>query len=141
MRSQVGEYKFKLKEILQHTTGDDISDSGGDICILYVYYSRDAIWNRREGITLNEIKKLCVVHLPIMLEKDARVLNGIWGLSSTPPNSYTRFSASCSRAFKWFPSESAVLSANIYERNWKTIEIELFKCITNFCWIWGLFDF
>lgn len=52
------------------------------------------------------------VYLPIILENDALVLNGgICGLSSAPPSSYTRFSASCSSAFKWFPSESGVLTA------------------------------
>lgn len=45
---------------------------------------------------------------PIILENEARVLNGACGISSKPLNSWIRFSASRSKLFKWEPSESEV---------------------------------
>lgn len=64
------------------------------------------------------------VNLPMILENDARVLNGACGVSSMPLNSWMRFSASRSKLFKWLPSESGDLTgiglpyhANVFERS------------------------
>lgn len=46
-------------------------------------------------------------HLPIILEKDARVPHGTFGFTSNPLNSWIRFSASCKSPFKCFPNDSA----------------------------------
>lgn len=51
-----------------------------------------------------------LINLPIILEKDARVLNGACGVSSIPLNSWMRFSASRNKLFKWLPNESGDLT-------------------------------
>lgn len=65
----------------------------------------------RENKKLKEKQiRISIENLPIILENEARVLNGACGASSKPLNSWIRFSASRSKLFKWLPNESVDLT-------------------------------
>lgn len=70
----------------------------------------------------NCAKKMKKQNLPIILENEARVLNGACGASSMPLSSWMRFSASRSKLFKWFPNESVDLTKNENVTQWQQIE-------------------
>lgn len=65
---------------------------------------------RKEKCNSHWAMRKILVNLPMILENDARVLNGACGMSSIPLSSWMRFSASRNKLFKWLPNESGDLT-------------------------------